>query len=220
MFAATNWSAVARGLPPVEQLSDRGTGICVVDHRSSWVRRVASSQSDVFIKTYQYASWGRRLGNWGKWTAPTRPSRAAREWQALTWLRANGFAATEPLACLEWRQFGFLAQATLLTAAYDGEAADCVLPESSTARQRQIAIAIGRLVGALHRLGFRDRNLDLRNLLVQQRDDNITIAKIDSPRFRLVRPGDHDDRLCKADWQRLLPQLAELQLAELAYEAR
>lgn len=195
-------------------LGARDTGEVVVDHRSSWVRRISAGTTRVFVKTYEYASWSDRLGNWAKWTAPWLSSRAAREWAALTWLRTHGFAAPEPVACFESRRLGFLRRATLITTAFDGEAADQILPTSDASTQRDLATAIGAFVVALHERGFRDRNLDLRNLLVQQHGGQITIAKIDSPRFRLVQPGRRDDALAIADWNRLLPQLAQFGVAD------
>ena len=214
VFASANWASLATELPDSVALSDRDTGEIVVDHRSSWVRRVSASASELFIKTYEYTSCGERFGNWAKWTAPWRRSRAAREWAALTWLRTHGFAAPEPLACFESRRLGFLRRATLITTAFDGEAADQILPTSDASTQRDLAAAIGAFVVALHERGFRDRNLDLRNLLVQHRGGQITIAKIDSPRFRLVQPGRREDALAIADWNRLLPQLAQFGVAD------
>lgn len=214
VFASANWQSVAASLPAPAALASRNTGQIVVDHRSSWVRRVTTEAIDAFIKTYEYTSWGDRLGNWAKWTAPWRRSRAARECLALTWLRDHGFAAPEPLACFEWRQRGFLSRAALLTAAFDGTAADAILPTADPSQRREIAKAIGAFVVALHERGFRDRNLDLRNLLVHQGNGQITIAKIDSPRFRLLPKGRRDDSLAAADWQRLLPQLAQFGVAD------
>ncbi|MGK0303317.1 MAG: hypothetical protein ACI89X_004206, partial [Planctomycetota bacterium] len=202
VFASANWQSLATTLPDLSVLSARNTGNIVVDHRSSWVRRIETTTLDAFIKTYEYTSWGDRFGNWAKWTAPWRHSRAARECLALTWLREHGFAAPEPLVCFEWRQRGFLSRATLLTASFGGEAADQILATADPKTRREIAAAIGALVVALHERGFRDRNLDLRNLLVHQHDGQITIAKIDSPRFRLVQPGRREDSLAIADWNR------------------
>lgn len=82
-----------------------------------------------------------------------------------------------------------------------------------------VAAAIGELVGRLHHLGFRDRNLDLRNLLVQRTAEGWQIAKIDSPRWRLVRPGARIDAATRADWLRLGPQLAAFGVLEAARAA-
>lgn len=194
-------------------------GEAVVSHRSSWVRRIENPSLSAFIKTYEYASWNDRLSNWGKWTAPLRRSRAARECQALNWLRSHDFVAPSPIACFEWRTYGFLRRATLLTEACAGEPADQILARVPADRRDDISTAIGTLVAALHHEGFRDRNLDLRNLLVHQTGDQIRVAKIDSPRFRLVKPGVRRDRLAQADWQRLLPQLATYDVADAALAA-
>jgi hypothetical protein len=83
-----------------------------------------------------------------------------------------------------------------------------VLPTLEATERRALANAIRRLLRELHNLGFRDRNFDLRNLLVQRTPTGWHIAKIDSPRHRLVRPGTTGDRLAAADWRRLEPQLA------------
>jgi hypothetical protein len=40
------------------------------------------------------------------------------------------------------------------------------------------------------------------------------VTKIDSPRYRLVRRGQPDDRLARADWARLLPQLEPFGIAD------
>jgi hypothetical protein len=216
VFASANWRSLASDLPDPTELGARDTGEAVVDHRSSWVRKLPIGAATFFIKNYEYISWSDRTGNWAKWTAPWRQSRAARECAALTWLRAHGFAAPEPLACFESRRLGFLQQATLITSAFDGAAADQILSTADATTQRDLAAAIGAFVNALHERGFRDRNLDLRNLLIQQHNEQITIAKIDSPRFRLVQPGRREDALAIADWNRLLPQLAQFGIADEA----
>jgi hypothetical protein len=48
---------------------------------------------------------------------------------------------------------------------------------------------------------------------------NLAIAKIDSPRHRLVPPGATNDRLARADWMRLLPQLEAFGIAATALRA-
>ena len=180
----------------------------MVVHRSSWVTRVETSLGPAYAKTYDYPSWSDRVRNWCRWTAPWRASRARREWRALHWLRAHGFAAPSPIACWEWRTAGFLRRATLLTAAFDGERADDLLARLDRDARQRVADAIRDTVRALHRSGFRDRNLDLRNLLVRMDGERFEVAKIDSPRHVLRRPGGDDDALARADWARLLPQLA------------
>jgi hypothetical protein len=142
-----------------------------------------------------------------------------REFDALAWLRQHDFAAPEPLAALVWRRFGFVARATLVTAAFAGTAADALLPALPTAERIEAARAIGAFVQRLHRLGFRDRNLDLRNLLGQRMSGGWSIAKLDSPRHVLRAPGNELDALARADWARLLPQLERFGLGEIARAA-
>jgi len=179
-----------------------------VDHRTSWVRRVAGGGRTVFVKSYEYATWRARFGNWGRWTAPLRASRPAREAKALQWLAEHGLPSARPLLVAEWRVAGFLERATLVTAACDGAPADRWLAEQDAGDRRAGVAAIRSFVDELHRLGFRDRNLDLRNLLVRRLPDGeLQVRKIDSPRFVLTRPGRADDRLARADRERLEPQL-------------
>lgn len=198
----------------------RNQGSIVTDHRTSWVRRVERSGREFYVKVYEYETWGARLRNLGRRTAPWARSRAAAEFDALTWLRANGFDSPEPILAGEVRCAGWLAKAVLVTAAYDGEAVDALLPGLPEPERTNLVRAIGRFVAAVHALGFRDRNLDLRNLLARREGDDWTIAKIDSPRHRLVRPGAASDRLARADRDRLLRQLAPFGLGAEALDPR
>jgi hypothetical protein len=139
---------------------------------------------------------------------------------ALAWLQARGFPGPRVAGLVEWRRFGLLARALLVTEAWPGVALDTLLPTLSPDSRQHLAHALGRFVGALHRLGFRDRNLDLRNLLAAATaDGGFLIAKIDSGRHRLVRPGPPRDRLARADWARLLPQLRPFGLDAVARAA-
>lgn len=193
----------------------RAGGQLVTDQRTSWVRRVATRYGDVFVKVYEYDTWAARLRGGARRTAPWRRSRAAAEFDALAWLRQHGLVAPEPVAAGEVRRLGFLVRSVLVTTAFAGEPIDALLPSLAPGDRLALADTLGTLVGRLHALGFRDRNLDLRNLLAQRRSDGgWTIAKIDSPRHRLVAPGRRDDALARADWARLLPQLAPFDLAD------
>lgn len=137
----------------------------------------------------------------------------------MAWLQAHQVPTAEPIAVFETRRFGLLRRAILVTAACPGTAADALLPTLAPTEQTDLARAIGRLVGSLHRLGFRDGNLDLRNLLAHRRPDGWCVAKIDSPRFRLRRPGPAADRWTRRDWARLSPQLQPYDLAAVARAA-
>ncbi|MFN6145588.1 MAG: lipopolysaccharide kinase InaA family protein [Planctomycetota bacterium] len=205
---APNWREIQADLPPLDQLGQRASGTVVVDNRSSFVRRHPTPTGAVFVKVYEYMTWRDRLRSLGRRTAPWTQPRPVREFDALQWLRRQGFHAPSPLFAGASRQWGFLARAILITDAWPGKAADIVLPNLETAERNALADAIRTLLRALHARGFRDRNFDLRNVLVHRADDGWRVAKIDSPRHRLVRPGVRHDRLARADWQRLEAQLA------------
>jgi hypothetical protein len=203
-------------LPPPAALATRELGTAVVEHRTSWVRRLPTALGDIYVKNYEYATWASRLRDFGRRTGPFATGRARREFAALAWLHQHGFEAPQPVAVFERRRLGWLVQATLVTAAWPGQPATIALAGLSPDRRQQLAAAIGQLLHRLHRLGFRDRNFDLRNLLVQPRGDDFAIAKIDSPRWCLRRSGAAPDRLSRADWRRLLPQLATFGVADAA----
>ena len=189
-------------------LADPALGSVVKTSRSSWVRRVTVDSFDYFVKTYVYRTTWERLRGALRNTGPLRPGRAAREAAALAWLRQQRFSVPPVVGVIEQRRHGLLAVAILVTGAWPGEPLDQLLPRLPVADRERLAAAIGEFVGALHRAGFRDRNLDLRNLLAARVGDRYALTKIDSPRFCTVRPGFADDRRARADWARLLPQLA------------
>ena len=197
----------------------RGEGLPVTDHRTSWVREVRIGGSRFFVKIYEYDTWGSRLRDLAHRTGPWARSRAAAEFDALTWIRRHGLPAPEPILAGEARRCGFLVRAVLVTAAFAGEPVPAWLARLDPAERRALARAVGELVGRLHRLGFRDRNLDLRNLVVHCSHGEWAIAKIDSPRHRLVPPGRPTDSLAREDWARLLPQLEALGVAAAACRA-
>lgn len=191
------------------ELGERGFGQPVVDHGSSWVRRGTIGVIDLFIKTYDYPTKRAMARGWLRNTGPWVRSRAAAEFDAMVWLNQHGFHTASPLLVLERRSLFGLRRAVLVTEAHPGRPAAAVLPRLAPPERLELAAAIGRLAAALHRAGFRDRNFDLRNLLVQAAPDGtFAVAKIDSPRHRLVRRGPATDAWARADWQRLLPQLA------------
>lgn len=203
------WPDWAASLPPVATLAGRGAGSVVTDQRTSFVRRHETARGTVYAKTYEYVTWGSRLRDFGRRTGPCATPRAVREFAALQWLRAHGFAAPTPLLAAVARRAGFVTTALILTTAWPGERADALLPTLDTHERTALCAAIERLLRDLHARGFRDGNFDLRNLLVRRDGRDWTIAKIDSPRFRLLAPGQPDDALARADWLRLRPQLAD-----------
>lgn len=211
--------ASALGLDQTFEMGSRSLGIAVASSRTSWVRRVRILASDYFVKTYDYATLGARLRGALRNTGPLQPSRARREAAALSWLRTHGFAAPEPVGWEEFRTFGLLRRAILVTAAFPGRRLDAVLRELQTPARAEVGVALGVFVARLHAAGFRDGNLDLRNLLLHDDRSTLTFAKIDSPKFRLARTGSKEDPWVRADWKRLLPQLAPFALTEIVRDA-
>lgn len=208
------------GLAAPSELGRRGLGEVVKDCRSSWVRRCRAESGEYFVKTYDYPRWRDRVRGAWRNTGPGRPSRARREAAALTWLRAHGFEAPAPVGVIEERRFGFVRRAVLVTRAWPGRPLDLLLPDLPPAGRTVLAAHLGRLVRALHDQGFRCRNLDLRNVLAAARaDGTFALALLDSPRWHLVRPGRADDASARADWDRLLPQLATWDLGPIAQRA-
>lgn len=201
-------------------LGERGCGRPVTDHRSTWVRVITSASQEYYVKTYDYPTtadqWRGALRNTGPWNR----SRAAREFDAMAWMRLHAVPSATPVGVLEARRFGFLRRAILLTEGFVGASVASLLPELASTDREALGTAIGALVGRLHALGFRDRNLDTRNLLATRNGNGPwCVVKIDSPRFVLRRPGAADDALAAADWARLLPQLEPFGIAAVARRA-
>ena len=122
------------------------------------------------------------------------------------WFRRPG-----TLAVLEKRRGGWLYRAVLITRAWPGHPLDRLLPVVGPDDRRALLDALGRYVREIHAAGFRDRNMDLRNLLAGRAEQGgWQIAKIDSPRFRIVAPGTQTDRAVRYDRRRLAASLREV----------
>ncbi len=204
-FAAALTSAE---IGTLRALSSRSLGSVVTNCRSSWVRRHAIDAFTFFAKTYDYPSGKDRWRGIGRTTA-LAASRAERECRAYAWLAAEGFSCPRVLAWGEHRQRGFLRRALIVTEAWPGKRVDSYLQELPRAEGETLLYAVIDFVERLHRRGFRDRNLDLRNILARPCGDNWELCKVDSPRFRLVKHTRLDDPLATADWQRLQTSCAE-----------
>ncbi|MCC6782120.1 MAG: hypothetical protein IT457_04710 [Planctomycetes bacterium] len=192
------------------RLGPRTVGAPITDHRSSWVRRCRIGQREIYCKTYGYPALRDRLRGAlrNTWLAP---SRAAREAAALRWLAEAGFEGPRALGYAETRRLGFLRCAVLATEAWPSQALHEVWPSLAPARRTELLAAVWRFVDALHARGFVDRNLDPRNLLVAgQGDAAFRIAKIDSPRHRILPSSRRLARLVAEDRARLERGLARL----------
>lgn len=206
------WTSALTADPPgaPERLGSRAVGVLVTEHRTSWVRRCRVGTLDVFAKTYAYPSRRDRLRGALR-TTFLAPGRAVCESRALRWLLEHGIDAPRPLGVAEHRRGGWLRASLLVTEAWPGEPLDAFLVQIGRNDRRRVLAAVWGFVATLHGLGFVDRNLDPRNLLVS--DDGsgaFRVTKIDSPRARVLRPGRRLDQLVAADRERLTSGLAKL----------
>ncbi len=128
-------------------------------------------------------------------------SRAKQEWTNLIRLRSMGIPTPEPVAVLEMRQFRALRVCALATAwVKNAVTLDRLLLTASSTQVRRIALGLARLVARMHRCGYVDGDLHLRNLLVEvdasgEGDSAGKILKIDSPAgtmSRSIRGRVHD----------------------------
>jgi hypothetical protein len=198
-------------------LGERRFGEVVTEGRSSWVRRAAGPSGEIYIKTYEYKTWVDRLRPTWRCTGPWRRSRAAAEYDALAWMLAHQIPTAAPLAVWEQRRLGWVERAILVTATWPGKPLAWWLDSLPIDAGIPLVTAVGAAIARLHRLGFRDRNLDARNLLVARNQaGGWDVVKIDSPRHFLCRPGNQFDRATEADWARLLPQIQAPELREAA----
>jgi hypothetical protein len=207
------------GFHSLWDLSNPESGTPVTSSKSSWVRLIQANRIDYFVKTYDYPTIRSRLRGTLRNTGPLRPSRSRREAAALEWFGQHNFPAPAFVGFAEVRRLGWLRRAVLVTQKFPGRDLASLLPTTPPPDRDAIGTCIGTFVRRMHHLGFRDRNLDLRNLLLADDRSSLAIAKIDSPRHRLVPPGAANDRLARADWTRLLPQLDAFGIAATALRA-
>ena len=128
-------------------------------------------------------------------------SRAMQEWTNLARLRGMGIPTPDPVAILEMRRFRALRACALATVWVGGAVTlDHFLLQASSTQVRRISLSLAELVARMHRGGYADGDLHLRNLLVEV--DASTpgepagkILKIDSPAgtmSRAIRSRVHD----------------------------
>lgn len=168
--------------------------------------------TNIYVKTYDYPSWRDRWRGFGRNTR-FAASRVRREWTALQWLSEQGFGGPRVLAVGERRTRGWLCRGVLVTEAWPGESMATLLPQLTEVDRTIVLRELRRFVQRLHAAGFRDRNLDLRNVLAQRESTGWSLAKIDSPRHRILPDADPEDALARADWTRLGTSLQKLGLA-------
>lgn len=175
---------------------------------SSWVRCQEIGSKTYYVKTYDYPSLRAKGRGWLRNTAFAE-TRAEREYRALRWLARAGFPAPRPAAVWLDRTFLGVNRACLVTEAWPGRPVDRLLLELDPGQGRSLLADLRGQIESMHALGFRDRNMDLRNWLARSSGEGRwELAKIDSPRFRLLPPGPARDPLAAEDWSRLRSSLA------------
>ncbi len=195
------------GLGTLERLSSRDLGEPITDRRSSWVRLLSVDSKSYYVKTYDYPT-RRDRGRGALRNTFLARSRARREWLALSWLRQHGFAAPEPMGVWEKRRWGWLHRAVLITRAWPGHPLHRLLPVIGAADRNALLEELRRFLSEVHAAGFRDGNMDLRNLLARRTEQGIwQVCKIDSPRYRITAAGPQTDRAVRRDLRRLTSSL-------------
>jgi hypothetical protein len=189
-----------------------GFGSLVKRTRTGWVQRVQTAEGAWFCKTYVYPTARDRWRGLFRTTC-LAPSRARREAEALAWLASQGFPSARPVLLAEDRRGGMLHAAVLATEAVEGPDLEQLLPRLAAPVRTALLHALRAFVEALHHRGFRDRNLDLRNLLLSGTVQAPSFVKIDSPRHVVVRRGRRADALARQDWHRLTASLRALGLS-------
>lgn len=141
----------------------------------------------VYLKHYQYDTWGSRWRGALRNTGPRR-SRAHREWRSLRFLERAGIGCVEPIAVGEARSFGFVRSCVLLTREATGfRPIDSILAAQGASEiARQLGADLADYVRRLHQTGFVDGNLRLRNLLARETPHGFEILSLDSPKGKRI----------------------------------
>jgi tRNA A-37 threonylcarbamoyl transferase component Bud32 len=164
---------------------------------------VAGTCGRFYLKRYAYPGWGASWGLLGRGTLwGTAPE--LNEFRALAWLRGHGLPAAKPIAAAARRHAGRLVAHALLTEVVEGavdldrrlhDPADPL--RVSRGLRRRFLQRLGEVIGRMHALGFRHRDLHARNVLVQAEDDEVALWLIDCRRGgRGLRQGPHHDLAC------------------------
>lgn len=182
-------------------------------HRSVVVRAELSASAAATTVAYKRV----RAKNW--WKAILFCFCRSPAWQA--WHRGHslllrGIATARPLAVVERRRWGLRGESYLATEWIEGAVNLHVyawrLAERPFAerrrRSRQVAEALGRLLGRLHGWQLSHRDLKACNLLVSERPDGVDCYVIDADSVRVARRV--------PDWFKAL-NLARLATSQLAH---
>ncbi|MCU0722521.1 MAG: lipopolysaccharide kinase InaA family protein [Planctomycetes bacterium] len=160
---------------------------------TSTVRARAEGFGAFYLKRYRFPSLADRLRGTFRGTL-FGPCRADREYENLMRLREKGLPVPEPLAWGARRGLLFRREAFLATRAIDGaERADAFLARlgSLPRKDRSAAVrAAAEAVAALHKAGYTDGTMALRNLLLRKEDGAWKAFKVDCAKGRFrIPPG-------------------------------
>ena len=164
-------------------------------HRTGDVTRIEAADSPFGVAAIRKRFWyptGRDRWRGVLRTTWLARSRVAGEFASLEALAAAGLQPRLALAFGEARHHGMLRDSFLFLRWIDASPlAERLRMESDRARRTALLVALGRFAGSLHRLGFVDRDLHLRNLLVpidaaKEGATGPSLVKIDSPFGRLA----------------------------------
>jgi len=163
-------------------------GTVLKAHRTGQVLKVEAKDNPfgipIIVKVYHYPTWRDRMRGILRNTIAA-PSRVRREADNLHRLARLGVNDDLWLAAGESRSLGFLASSFLITRFIDAPSAGQFLEGTTDSLRRlQFCELLGRFVARLHREGFVDRDLHLRNLLFDE--PRKVLIKIDSPRGAFV----------------------------------
>ncbi|MHC4601401.1 MAG: lipopolysaccharide kinase InaA family protein, partial [Planctomycetota bacterium] len=161
----------------------------VAASRSTRVIRCALRDGGaVFVKRYVYPTLGDRLRGMFRGTL-FGMDKARREFENLRRMAGKGWPVPRPLEAARRTGRWFLRECTLVTAEIEGKPvrADAFLrrdPAPSWKRRGEGIVAAATLVRAMHREGYTDGSLALRNLLVRVAAGKIEVFKVDCAKGR------------------------------------
>jgi tRNA A-37 threonylcarbamoyl transferase component Bud32 len=160
---------------------------------TSTVRGHAGGLGPFYLKRYRFPGLGDLLRGMFRGTLLGR-CRADREYENLSRLFSLGLPVPEPLAWGARRGPLFRREAFLATRALEGaERADAFLARLHTLPRREQSAALraaGETVAALHKAGYSDGTMALRNLLVRRDGGAYKVFKVDCAKGRFrIPPG-------------------------------
>ena len=160
---------------------------------TSTVRAQGEGLGAFYLKRYRFPTLADRVRGLFRGTLFGR-CKAEREYENLLRLTGNGLAAPEPIAWGARRAGLLLGEAFLAASAIpDAERADAFLARTPPLPRRERTTAIRAAaagIAALHKAGYTDGSMALRNLLVARDGTGFKVFKVDCAKGRWrIPPG-------------------------------